>query len=106
MRYRFARRPEGATAKGQIMKLKLIAALAFISTTPALALASPSCTGEPKSKWMSEAAMKAKIDAMGYKVKTFEVTGNCYEIYGRDKTGERAEVYFNPVSGDIVQKGD
>lgn len=88
------------------MKLKLIAALAIVSTTPALALASPSCTSEPKSKWLSEDAMKVKIGAMGYKVKTFEVTGNCYEIYGKDKSGNRAEVYFNPVSGDIVQKGD
>lgn len=88
------------------MMLKLIAALAIASATPALVLASPNCTAEPKSKWMSEDAMKAKIDAMGYKVKTFEITGNCYEIYGKDKSGNRAEVYFNPVSGAIAQKGD
>jgi hypothetical protein len=81
-------------------------AVAIVASVPALALASPSCTKEPKSKWMSENAMKAKIDTLGYKVKTFEVTGNCYEIYGKDKEGKRAEVYFNPVSGDIVQKGD
>ncbi|WP_296040640.1 PepSY domain-containing protein [uncultured Agrobacterium sp.] len=86
--------------------LKLIATVAVIAATPALAFASPSCTAEPKSKWMSEDAMKAKIDTLGYKVKTFQVTGNCYEIYGKDKDGQRAEVYFNPVSGDIVQKGD
>ena len=86
--------------------LKLIATVAVIAATPALAFASPSCTKEPKSKWMTEDAMKAKIDALGYKVKTFEVTGNCYEIYGKDKDGKRAEVYFSPVSGDIVQKGD
>jgi hypothetical protein len=97
---------KGQQQKGKIMKLKLITAIAILSFTPALALASPSCTGEPKSKWMPEAAMKAKIEAMGYKIKTLEITGNCYEIYGRDKNGERAEVYFNPVSGDIVQKGD
>ncbi len=88
------------------MKMKLIAAFAVIAATPALAFASPSCTTEPKSKWMSEDAMKAKIDALGYKVKTFEITGNCYEIYGKDKDGKRAEVYFNPVSGEIAQKGD
>ncbi|MBB3649940.1 hypothetical protein FHX14_006182 [Rhizobium sp. BK619] len=85
---------------------KLIAAVAIVAATPILALASPSCTKEPKSKWMSEDAMKTKIDSLGYKVKTFEITGNCYEIYGKDKDGKRAEVYFNPVSGDIVQKGD
>lgn len=86
--------------------LKLITAVAIVASIPALALASPNCTKEPKSKWMSEDAMKAKIDTLGYKVKTFEITGNCYEIYGKDKDGKRAEVYFNPVSGDIVQKGD
>ena len=86
--------------------LKLIATVAVIAATPALAFASPSCTKEPKSKWMTEDAMKAKIDTLGYKVKTFEITGNCYEIYGKDKDGKRAEVYFNPVSGEIVQKGD
>nr|WP_204330492.1 PepSY domain-containing protein [Rhizobium phaseoli] len=89
-----------------MIMLKLITAVAIVASVPALALASPSCTKEPKSKWMSEDAMKAKIDTLGYKVKTFEITGNCYEIYGKDKDGKRAEVYFNPVSGDIVQKGD
>ncbi|WP_205919105.1 PepSY domain-containing protein [Rhizobium binae] len=89
-----------------MIMLKTIIAVAIVALAPALALASPSCTKEPKSKWMPEAAMKAKIDALGYKVKTFEITGNCYEIYGKDKEGKRAEVYFNPVSGDIVQKGD
>ncbi|MFB2552771.1 PepSY domain-containing protein [Ensifer soli] len=88
------------------MHPKLIAVLAMTIALPGLAHASPDCTKEPKSKWMSESAMKAKIDALGYKVKTFEVTGSCYEIYGKDKKGERAEVYFNPVSGDIVQEGD
>ncbi|WP_111563667.1 PepSY domain-containing protein [Rhizobium sp. AN80A] len=86
--------------------MKLIVAASLIACAPALAFASPSCTTEAKSKWMSQDAMKAKIDALGYKVKTFEITGNCYEIYGKDKDGKRAEVYFNPVSGDIVQKGD
>ncbi|ACE90005.1 hypothetical conserved protein [Rhizobium etli CIAT 652] len=89
-----------------MIMLKAIIAVAIVALAPALAFASPSCTKEPKSKWMSEEAMKAKIGALGYKVKTFEITGNCYEIYGKDKDGKRAEVYFNPVSGDIVQKGD
>ncbi|MDQ0457133.1 PepSY domain-containing protein [Rhizobium paknamense] len=88
------------------MTFKLIAAAAVLSALPVLAHASPSCTTEPKAKWMSEDAMKAKIDAAGYKVKTFEVTGNCYEIYGHDKDGKRVEIYFNPVTGDIVKKGD
>ena len=41
---------------------------------------------------------------MGYKdIRTFKVTdGNCYEIYGYNKDGKKAEVYFNPVTAEIV----
>ncbi|MGO7726398.1 PepSY domain-containing protein, partial [Rhizobium ruizarguesonis] len=64
------------------MTLKLLVALAAASAAaaPALAFARPSCTKEPQSKWMSEDSMKAKIDQMGYKVRTFEITGNRIEI--------------------------
>lgn len=63
------------------------------------------CTTEPKDKWISEADMKAKIAAIGYKPDVFKVTkGNCYEIYGRDAKGKRAEVYFNPVTGKVMPK--
>lgn len=63
------------------------------------------CTTEPKEKWISEADMKAKIAAIGYKPDVFKVTkGNCYEIYGRDAKGKRAEVYFHPVTGKVVPK--
>ncbi|MGO7653163.1 PepSY domain-containing protein, partial [Rhizobium ruizarguesonis] len=62
------------------MKQKLIVAISIAAAAPALAFASPSCTKEPQSKWMSEDAMKANIDQMGYKVRTFEITGNRIEI--------------------------
>ena len=66
--------------------------------------AEPVCTTEPKSAWLSEDAMKAKIAEMGYqKIKTFKISGSCYEIYGYDKDNKRAEVYFNPVDGSIVK---
>ncbi|MBU6444406.1 MAG: PepSY domain-containing protein [Alphaproteobacteria bacterium] len=70
------------------------------------ALASPKCTTEPESKWLGEDAMKAKIAGMGYtKIRTFQKTkGGCYEIYGFTADGQKAEVYFNPVSGAVVEK--
>ena len=44
-----------------------------------------------------EDAMKAKVNELGYaRIKTFKVSGNCYEIYGYTKEGQKAEVYFNP----------
>lgn len=80
-----------------------LAGAAALATSPAFA--GPRCTEEPKAAWLTEEAMKAKIAAMGYKdIRTFKVTaGNCYEIYGFDKDGRKAEVYFHPVSGAIVE---
>ena len=54
---------------------------------------------------MSESKMQDQVKQDGYKVKVFKTTGSCYEIYGWDKAGKRAEVYFNPVDGSVVRKG-
>jgi hypothetical protein len=69
------------------------------------AFAGPNCTSEPKEKWLSEGDMKSKIATLGYKYKVFKVTtGNCYEIYGLDSSGKRIEIYFHPVSGQVVEE--
>lgn len=83
--------------KSALFLLALVAA-------PVAAQAAPNCTAEPKDKWMAEEAMKAKVAALGYeRIKTFKVSGRCYEIYGYTKDGKKAEVYFNPVSGEVVK---
>lgn len=77
--------------------------LAGAVIVPLAAYANPICTTEPKAKWMSEEAIKAKIAALGYqKIRSFKVTESCYEIYGSDKQNKLVEVYFNPVTGDVV----
>ncbi|WP_425104896.1 PepSY domain-containing protein [Ancylobacter sp.] len=84
---------------------KIVAGLiAFSVLAPVAAFAGPVCTTEAKDKWMSEDAMKAKVAEMGYqKIKTFKVSGSCYEIYGYTKDNKKAEVYFNPVTGAVVK---
>ena len=59
---------------------------------------------KPKSKWLSETEMRTKIEKLGYtRIKTFQITGSCYEIYGWTKDGKKAEVYFNPVTGAVIK---
>lgn len=84
---------------------KIIAGIVALSAfAPFAALAGPACTTEAKDKWMTEDAMKAKVTEMGYqKIKTFKVSGSCYEIYGYTKDNRKAEVYFNPVTGAVVK---
>ena len=80
--------------------LILVAASVFSSAV----LAGPSCD-VPKEKWMKEADFKAKVEAEGYKIKTFKVTkDNCYEIYGFDKDGKKVEIYFNPETGAELER--
>ena len=81
--------------------LALALALAAISSP---ALAGPKCTDEPQTKWLTKAEMMERIAPMGHKVDIFKTTkGNCYEIYGRDKSGNRIEVYFHPITGEVVK---
>ncbi|MDD2878052.1 MAG: PepSY domain-containing protein [Acidiphilium sp.] len=84
----------------------LTAAVLGLSFAASAAYASPRCTKEPKSKWLPEAAMRQKVADMGYKdIKIFKTTSTgCYEIYGRTADGHKAEVYFNPVNGAVVEK--
>ena len=62
------------------------------------------CTKEPKDKWKKEEAFKKELEAT-YKIKVFKVTkGNCFEIYGWNKEKKKVEIYFNPVTGEIVKE--
>lgn len=69
-----------------------------------VALADADCPQAPKDKWLSEADMKKKVADLGYTANVFKVSGNCYEIYGKNKDGKEVEVYFNPVDGSIVKE--
>lgn len=81
--------------------MKALFALALFATP---ALAAPPCTDAPKDKWLPQQEMKSRIVADGYKIKKFKVDGSCYEIYGWDKDSKKVEIYFNPVSGEIVKR--
>jgi hypothetical protein len=85
--------------------MRRLLAIVLLAISAGPALAGPTCTSEPKQRWLSESAMKAKISEMGYNYRVFKVTtGNCYEIYGRNKTGERIEIYFHPITGHVVEE--
>ncbi len=71
------------------------------------AVAGPTCTDEPQSKWLSEAEITKRFQAQGYKddVKKLHVSkGKCWEIYGTDKQDRKVEVYFHPITGAIVEE--
>ena len=68
------------------------------------------CTDKPKAQWLHVLDIQKKIvNEHGFAIKKFQEAGSCYEIYGwgKSKDGEKfeeVEVYFNPVTGEIVKK--
>jgi hypothetical protein len=76
----------------------------LLLTVSAHALAGADCTSEPQEKWMSRMNMQKKIIEMGYTIDRFKIDGNCYEIYGRNVANKKVEIYFNPVTGEIVKE--
>ena len=84
----------------------LEAVLCLAAAAPMTAWAGANCKANPKTDWMSEADAKAKIEAQGYAIDKFKVSGNCYEIYGKNKEGKKVEIYYDaktlePVKSEI-----
>jgi hypothetical protein len=82
------------------MKKTLLVALSLFS---AGAFAGANCVKHPQADWMPQDHAKAKIEAQGYKIRKFKVDGNCYEIYGENKDGKKAEVYFDVKTLAVVK---
>jgi hypothetical protein len=75
---------------------KLVLSLALLSSGAAIAGAE--CTDEPREKWIPRQEMQKKI------LDRFKIDDSCYEIYGRDADNRKVEIYFNPVTGEVVKQ--
>jgi hypothetical protein len=89
-----------------VKHIALVAAAAAIASFSGGAFAKADCKAYPKPEWMNEADAKARIEAQGYSIDKFKVSGNCYEIYGRNKEGKKVEIYYDaktlePVKSEI-----
>ena len=60
------------------------------------------CTSAPEAQWLPLDALRAKAEAQGYKVQKAKLKGACGEIYARDPSGARTELFVDPTSGEIV----
>ena len=65
------------------------------------AFASDECS-VPKAEWQPEQALRQKLEGAGWKINRIKIDDGCYEVYGTDEKGQRAEAYFNPKSLDRV----
>lgn len=85
-----------------MLKRLLILATTFLVGSAALA-SDDKCKAGPKDQWQSMAALEKKLAAEGWKIKTTKIDKGCYEVYGTDGKGQRAETYFNPKTLDAIK---
>lgn len=83
--------------------LTLVASSLALTVLSGHALASAQCEAHPKSEWIPEAEVKAKLTAEGYQIRKFKVDGQCYEIYGKNREGKKVEIYFDTKTLAIVK---
>jgi hypothetical protein len=86
------------------MKTIVSAVLVGVAATFSTAvLAKADCKAYPKAEWMKEDDAKARIQAQGYTISKFKVDGNCYEIYGTNKEGQKVEIYYDAKTLEPVK---
>jgi hypothetical protein len=101
--------PAPTKRKINLNYVRVLAVLVALSASP-MVNAAANCPDTPKDKWMHVLDMQKKIvNEYGFAIKKFQTDGNCYEIYGWGRSAdgkkfEQIEVYFNPVTGEIVKK--
>ncbi len=77
--------------------------LALLGILPMVAKASADCPAYPKEQWASEDTLKQALKDEGYRIKKFQIDGNCYEIYGKNKDDQRVEFYFDMKTLAIIK---
>jgi hypothetical protein len=75
------------------VRLALVAAIALVAASPALA--DGKCSSAPKSKWQPKEALQQRLESDGYSVRRIKIEGGCYEVYAFDKEGKRANMAYN-----------
>lgn len=85
------------------------AGLALLACVPMALASSPDekkfCTDLPQSQWLSEAHIRQTFGADGFVVAQLKVSSTrCYEFYAIGRKGEIVEVYYHPVTGEVIKR--
>lgn len=91
----------------EMLMRKLVLATSVVMTVlsagSALAEEDANCGNAPRDQWIGREAITTKVTAMGYQVKRVKPDDGCYEVRAIDKQGAKAELYLNPVTGEVVR---
>ena len=72
------------------------------ATAAALAHGNVSCPAVPKEEKREQMELQRKLEAEGWKVRVVKNYNNCYEVYGFDGKGQKAEAFFHAKTFERV----
>ena len=84
------------------MKRLFIAATLAALTGAAIAHGNVSCPVVPKEEKKGQMELQKKLEGEGWKIRKVQNYNNCYEVYGFDANGRKAEAFFNPKTFERV----
>ncbi len=81
-----------------------LAALALAGFAGASIASDERCTDAPKSAWLSQEAIAARLKEQGFEVTRTETRRACYEVKARNTQGQRVELKVDPATGRVVRQ--
>ncbi len=84
------------------MKRLLATALLAAFGSAAFAHGNVSCPVVPKEEKKGQMELQKKLEGEGWKVRKVQNYNNCYEVYGFDAKGAKAEAFFHPKTFERV----
>jgi len=88
------------------MKRLLATALLAAFAGAAFAHGNVSCPVVPKEEKKPQMELQRKLEAEGWKVRQVKNYNGCYEVYGFDDKGAKAEAFFHPKTFERVYPED
>lgn len=83
--------------------MKLIASVVLaLTASTAFAHGNVSCPAVPKEEKKPQMELQKKLEGEGWKVRKVQNYKECYEVYGFDAAGKKAEAFFNPKTFERV----
>jgi hypothetical protein len=93
----------GMSSKEITMKFACFATVLAL-TASCNAFADEQCTLEPRSKWVSSADMKVKVEQKGLTVQRIETDDGCYEVHAANQKGDRIKLTMHPISAAVMEE--
>ena len=84
------------------MKRLLVTAALAITASAAFAHGNVSCPAVPKEEKKPQMELQKKLEGEGWKIRKVQNYNGCYEVYGFDGAGKKAEAFFNPKTFERV----